>query len=326
MATNTLLLIYGAVFIGALLFLEGLYFLVVDLRGPTTAVNRRLRLHAAGLTREAALLKLRRRRLGDEQGLAGLISEIPGYGQLDDLLTRGGLRLSVRQALGIFVLCGIGFFLVLTILAGASRGPAGVFATMLGIGIPLLVFQRIARHRINKIMTQLPESIDMIVRSLHAGHPVTTALGLVSEEAKDPIGTEFGITVDEMTYGLDLNDALLNMCERIPVREVHFMAVAVRLQHTTGGNLAETLSTLSRVIRERRRMRDKIKALSAEGRMSAMVLSGLPFIVGGGLFLMSPKYYSGIPSDIVLTVAMGTSFLMLLFGIFLMFRVVNFRV
>ena len=327
MATNTLLLIYGAVFIGALLFLEGLYFLIIDLRGQSAkAVNRRLRLLAAGLTREAALLKLRRRRSGDEQGFAKLISEIPGYEPLDRLLTRGGLTLSVRQAMGIFLLCGIGLFPVLMILTRVPRWGAVILAAIIGVGIPLFVFHLIAKHRINKILEQLSDAIDMIVRSLHAGHPVATALGLVSEEAKDPIGTEFGITVDEMTYGLDLNDALLNLCDRIPLREVHFLAVAVRLQHTTGGNLAETLSTLSRVIRERRRMRDKIKALSAEGRMSAAVLSGLPFIVGGGLFLMSPAYYGGIPGDIVLTIAMGTAFLMLLFGIFLMFRVVNFRV
>lgn len=327
MATNILLLIYGAVFIGALLLLEGLYFLIIDLRGSSTvAVNRRLRLHAAGLTREAALTKLRRRRPGDDRGLAGLARELPGFGSLDRLLAQGGLRLSVRQAVVIFVLCSIGLFLVLTVLLGVSRWPGGFAAILLGVGIPLFVFRRIAARRINKMLEQLPDAIDMIVRSLHAGHPVATALSLVSEEAKDPIGTEFGITVDEMTYGLDLNDALLNMCERIPVREVHFMAVAVRLQHTTGGNLAETLGVLSKVIRERRRMRDKIKALSAEGRMSAAVLAGLPFVVGGGLFLMSPAYYSGIPGDVVLTVAMGTALLALLFGIFLMYRVVNFRV
>jgi len=327
MATNTLLLIYAVVFIGALLLLEGLFYLVVDLRGRSVvAVNRRLRLHAAGLTREAALHKLRRRRSGDDQGWAGLIREIPGYEPLDRLLIRGGINMSVRQVIAIFVLSAVGLFLVLTVFFSVSRWPAVILAAALGVGIPVFVFHRVARYRINKLLEQLPDAIDMIVRSLHAGHPVTTALGLVSEEAKDPIGTEFGITVDEMTYGLDLNDALLNMCERIPVREVHFMAVAVRLQHTTGGNLAETLSVLSKVIRERRRMREKIKALSAEGRLSAMVLAGLPFVVGGGLFLMSPKYYSGIPSDIVLTVAMGTAFFMLLFGIFLMFRVVNFRV
>lgn len=325
--TTTTLLIYGAVFIGALLFLEGLYFLMVDLRGRSTmAVNRRLRLHAAGLTREAALGKLRRKGSGDARGLTALIQEIPGYRAVDHILTQGGLRLSVGQATAIFACCGIGFFLVLTIFSGLSRWPAVALAAFLGVGIPLFVFQRIAAHRINKLMAQLPDAIDMIVRSLHAGHPVATALGLVAEEAKDPIGTEFGITVDEMTYGLDLSDALLNLCDRVPIREVHFMAVAVRLQHVTGGDLAETLTILSRVIRERRRMRDKIKALSAEGRLSAAVLTGLPFVVGGGLYLMSPKYYSGIPGDIVLTVAMGIAFLMLLFGIFLMFRVVNFRV
>jgi tight adherence protein B len=326
MTTNALLLIYAAVFIGALLFLEGLFYLVLDLRGRSTlAVNRRLRLHAAGMTREAALAKLRRRRVGEGR-LAAAIRALPGYGPLDNLLARAGLRLSVGQSIGLFGCCGLFIFVVLTVLTSAPPWSALLLAALLGAGIPLFVFHRIARHRLKKLLEQLPDGIDMIVRSLHAGHPVATALDLVSEEAKDPIGTEFGITVDEMTYGLDLNDALLNLCDRVPIREVHFMAVAVRLQHVTGGNLAETLSVLSRVIRERRRMRDKIKALSAEGRLSAMVLAGLPFVVGGAIFVMSPKYYSGVGSDIVLTIAMGTSFLMLLFGIFLMFRVVNFRV
>jgi tight adherence protein B len=327
MPTDILLLIYIAVFIGALLFLEGLYFLVIDLHGRSArAVNRRLRMHARGLSREAALVKLRRRGTGDARGLAALLRDIPGYNALDSVLAQSGLQLSPGQAIGVFACCGIAFFLMLTIFTQVSRVPGAAFSAIFGIGVPLLVFYRIGRYRLNKILVQLPDAIDMIVRSLHAGHPVTTALGLVSEEAKDPIGTEFGITVDEMTYGLDLDDALLNMCERLPIREVHFMAVAVRLQHTTGGNLAETLSALARVIRDRRRMRDKIKALSAEGRISATVLSGLPIFVGGGIYLMSPKYYSGIPGDIVLTVAMGVAWLMLLLGIFMLFRVVNFRV
>jgi tight adherence protein B len=327
MATSSLLLIYGAVFIGALLFLEGLFYLIIDLRGRTTvAANRRLRLLAAGLSREAALLKLRRQRPGGEGQLAAMLRQIPGHDALDHLLTRSGVRLSVGQTVGMLVCLSIGFFLVLSIFAGFSRWSAAFLALFLGIGAPVFIMLRIAAHRIHKLLMQLPDAIDMIVRALHAGHPVTNSLSLVAEEAKDPIGTEFGITCDEMTYGLDLNDAILNLCDRVPVPELHFMAVAVRLQHTTGGDLAETLTVLSRVIRERRRMHDKVKALSAEGRMSAAVLAALPFFIGGGIFLLNRNYYSGIGSDLVLTVAMAVPFLMLLFGIFLMFRVVNFRV
>jgi tight adherence protein B len=327
MPSNTLLLVYGAVFIGALLFLEGLFYLIVDVRGRSSAAaNRRLRLHAAGVTGEAALLRLRRGRRGNEGALAVATRSIPGYEALDRLLARAGLQISVGREIAIFFGLCLGLFLVFSIFGRVSQTSAAVLATGFGIGLPLLILHRIARHRINKIRAQLPDAIEMIVRSLHAGHPISAALGLVAQEARDPIGTEFGITYDEMTYGLDLGDALGNLSDRVALREVHFMVVAVRLQHSTGGNLAETLSILARVVRERQRMRDKIKALSAEGRMSAVVLSVLPVVVGGGLYLMNPKYYAGIPSDVPLTVGMGTALFLLLFGIFVMFRVVNFRV
>src|SRR5690242_9913101 len=124
MATSSLLLIYGAVFIGALLFLEGLFYLIIDLRGRTTvAANRRLRLLAAGLSREAALLKLRRQRPGGEGGLAAMLRQIPGHDALDHLLARGGVRLSVGQAVGVFACLSIGFFLVLSMFGGFSRWP-----------------------------------------------------------------------------------------------------------------------------------------------------------------------------------------------------------
>ena len=327
MNTNLLLLIYGAVFIGALLFLEGLFYLIVDLRGGTTVLaNRRLRLLASGMSREAALVKLRRQAPREARGMAAILPYIPGYNALDRILTTGGIRLSGEQAVLIFACLYMGFFLVLSIFVHLSTVTAALLALFLGIGAPAFVIVRIAAHRLKKLLAQLPDAIDMIVRSLRAGHPVSNSLSLVAEEAKDPIGTEFGITCDEMTYGLDFNDALLNLCDRVPVREVHFMAVAVRLQHSTGGDLAETLGVLSRVIRERGRMRDKIKALSGEGRMSAYVLSGLPFFIGGGLYLLNRNYYAGVGTDLVLTVAMAVPFLMMLFGIFMMFRIVNIRV
>ena len=327
MGFNLLYVIYAAVFIGALLFLEGLFYLLLDFRSRSNAAkNRRLRLLATGLSGEAALMRLRRRRAGEEGNLAALARNIPGYDELDRLLGRAGLQISVGRVLLMIAGITVALFVALFVLRKGADSTTVLLSVLVGVGAPLLIVMRMARYRLNKLNEQLPDAIDMIVRSLHAGHPVSAAFSLVAQEAKDPIGTEFGITYDEMTYGLDLTDALTNLSERVPLRELHFMVVSVRLQHSTGGNLAETLSVLSSVIRERRRMRDKIRALSAEGRASALVLTLLPFVVGTGMKLMAPDYYAAIPSDLVLTVAMGLSFLLLAIGIALMYRVVNFRV
>ena len=324
MTTNTLILVYGAIFLGALLFVEGLYYLIRDIRGD--AVNRRLRLHAMGVTGEAALLKLRRRGAGVVSGVEAFLYNFPGVPELDRLLGRAGSQMSVARAIALSLLLSAGAFIVLRAVVQTSIGAAVVLALLIGMGLPLLILWRVVRHRLRKIEKQLPDAIDMMVRSLHAGHPVATALGLVSREAGDPIGTEFGIVFDEMTYGLDLGDALQNLADRVPLRELHFMTVSIRLQHTTGGNLAETLAALSQVIRERARLRDKVKALSAEGRLSAYILAALPFIVGGGIYLMNPRYYGGMPEDLVLTAGMATALTMLVSGIVIMFRIVNFRV
>ena len=151
-------------------------------------------------------------------------------------------------------------------------------------------------------------------------------MNLVTREMPDPIGTEFGIAVDEMTYGLDLRDALENLGDRVDVKDFQYVVVSISIQHDTGGNLAEVLSGLSKVIRDRFKLFRKIKALSGEGRMSAIVLSLLPFVTFAVIFSISPRFYTRVfPDPLFLPIA-GGGFAMMLVGIFIMYRMVNFRV
>jgi tight adherence protein B len=199
-------------------------------------------------------------------------------------------------------------------------------AVAVGFILPVLVLM-LKRHLRWKAMTaQLPDAIDIMVRSLKAGHPVATSINMVAKETRDPLATEFGLVVDEMTYGLNLETALSNMARRAGVGDLRFLVVAVTVQVDVGGNLAEILSSLSRVIRERSKMRAKIRALSAEGRFSAILLTILPFALIGVINIVAPTYYTAVKDDPAFWPVLGFGFVLMLMGVIVMQRMVNFRV
>ena len=166
----------------------------------------------------------------------------------------------------------------------------------------------------------------MIVRSLRAGHPTTVAIALVSREMPDPIGTEFGIVSDEITFGLSLEQAVRKLSERVGFEGLHLLSVSLSIQAKTGGNLTEILSNLSSVLRERRKLRLKIKALSAEGRISAWVISLFPVFMFGILMLIAPTYYGGVWDSPILMPVFIVFGLWALLGDFIMYRMVNFDI
>ena len=164
-----------------------------------------------------------------------------------------------------------------------------------------------------------------MVRSMRAGHPVSVAVTLVARELSDPIGTEFGMVADEMTYGLDLEAALQNMCMRVGQQDLPFVLVAISIQSRTGGNLAEVLSNLSRVIRDRFKLRRRVKAMSAEGRMSAGALSLIPLLVFLAVNLLAPGFYGDIKHDPLIPPVATITFLIWAMGICIIYRLVNFK-
>jgi tight adherence protein B len=168
---------------------------------------------------------------------------------------------------------------------------------LVGAGIPMLIFQFRANRMRKKIEDQFPLALDVFVRGLRAGHPIAAALDLLTVEMPDPIGSQFGIVVDEVTYGADLRDALSAMADRWDLDDMRMFVVSLSVQNETGGNLAEILENLTQVIRERASMMRKVRALSSEGRMTAAMLTALPVIAFTLLFIGNPKFYLDVADD-----------------------------
>jgi tight adherence protein B len=190
----------------------------------------------------------------------------------------------------------------------------------------LVVVLKILRaRRVAKFSEQLPEVIDVIVRSLKAGHPLTVSLALVAREMPSPAGPEFRLTSDEITYGREIRTALENLYQRVGYVDLRFLVAAISIQHQTGGNLGEILGRLSKLLRDRFRLRRKIHSLSSEGRFSAIALSLLPFVLYLVLSVTSPGYFGEVWGHPVLTLAFGLGAILLAIGNFVMYKMVNFK-
>ena len=212
------------------------------------------------------------------------------------------------------------FVFTQNLLSGVAAAAAS------GILLPLLALLYLRRKRRNKFAALLPDAVDVLVRSLRAGHPLPIAISMVGREMSDPIGTEFGMTADEMTYGLDLETAMNNMNSRVGQDDLALLTVAVSIQAKTGGNLAEILSNLSKVLRARFKMRRRIKAVSAEGRISAIGLSILPFLVFGILSAVAPDFYGDVWHEPITQKILAFAVGLMSVGNIIMFRMVNFRI
>jgi tight adherence protein B len=191
---------------------------------------------------------------------------------------------------------------------------------------PYIGLRMLRGRRQKRFGLQFPDAIDIIVRSLRAGHPVPIAVSMVSREMPDPIGTEFGLVADEVTYGADLETAMRNLYFRVGQDDLPLFVTAVAIQGTTGGNLGEILQNLSTVIRQRFKMRRKVKALAAEGRMSAIMLSSLPIGVFFMIHLVSPDFYGSVWQFDLTKMILAAAGAWMLIGNFAMYRMVNFRI
>ena len=170
--------------------------------------------------------------------------------------------------------------------------PAG--ALLVGIGGPIFYLRFMAAKRAKALGFQLPQALEIIVRSLEAGHPVPTAINLVGREMSDPIGSEFGMAADEIAYGATMEQAIGRMAERCQHPDIDLFAATVRLQERAGGNLTGLLKLNANTVRERHKMRLKIKAASSEGRASAMILTSAPFVAMGFILISSPHFYGDV--------------------------------
>src|SRR6266446_3872432 len=284
--TTTLITICAA--ISVVLFAEAVYLLGFSTASYRSRVNRRLKLSSNQSDREAILIQLRRERGLTSQGMLRFGVQWFNRLMLESGMTRGALTLAL-----IALVAGGGAFAgVIKIRGEMTEASAAGLVAGLALPFAALLFMRKRRH--GKFAAQFPDAMDIIVRSLRAGHPVPVAVGLVAQEMPDPIGTEFGIAADEITYGADVETAMRNLYFRVGQEDLPLFVTAVAIQGSTGGNLSEILSNLSSVIRQRFKMRRKIKALTAEGRFSAIILSGLPIVMFLVLQVMAPDFYGSV--------------------------------
>ena len=313
-----------------------LYFIYVLAAASVILAGESFYLSFAGRRARAGAINRRLKRLGEEttaeQSLQGLLQErgLTGSGDfsfgaigLNRLYTQSGITGNPLAFAAVFLFAGLSLALVMALLLDFSVTVAVIVFLLVGFALPILVLRRARNKRIQKFATQLPDALDMIVRSLRAGHPTTVAIGLVAREMPDPLGTEFGIVSDEITFGLSLEQAVRKLSERVGFEGLHLLSVSLSIQSKTGGNLTEILSNLSSVLRERRKMRLKIRALSAEGRVSAWIISLFPVFMFCILYFIAPTFYGDVwDSPLILPVFLIFGSWALL-GDFIMYRMVN---
>jgi tight adherence protein B len=313
-------LIYILVAASAALFAEGVYLLCTAGASYRKNVNRRLKLMHDQPDRESILIQLRR-----ERGLTSAGNYRLHFLNLNQLLLQSGLtmgigRLVTLAAIGAAIAFAAGVVLRGSILQGL------LMALFCGLILPVMVLRFLRARRQKQFGAQFADGLDIIVRSLKAGHPVPVAISMLGREMPDPIGSEFGIVADEITYGATLETALRSLYFRIGQDDLPLFVTAVSIQGTTGGNLGEILQNLSSVIRERFKMRRKIRALASEGRASALILSALPI----GIFLLiqmvTPEFYASVWDEDITKKTLAMAGCWMGVGNFIMYRLVNFRI
>jgi tight adherence protein B len=320
MLDNPIYLIWLFVAVSAGLAFEAIYLLCFSTASYRSQINRRLQLSKDRTDRESVLVELRR-----ERGLTGGGNYRLSFLALNRLILQSGLTLGVTR---LFVIVGIGSVLAFGAVMVWRRDvfEAGGVALFCATALPLFVLRWLRGRRQNKFAAQFPDALDIITRSLRAGHPVPIAVNMVAREMPDPIGSEFGIVTDEITYGADMETAMRSLYARIGSDDLPLFVTAVAIQGSTGGNLGEILQNLSGVIRERFKMRRKIRALAAEGRASAMILSALPIGMFFIILWMVPDFYGAV-WDIPLTKELvAGAVVWMLVGNTVMLKMVNFKI
>jgi tight adherence protein B len=316
MVNNQLWIIYALFFGAALLGVRALYWLVFRSRTEQKIINRRLAL-SNDLNDPVEVLDVLRR----ERGLGG----VAGLHWLDELVMQTGLKINLtRIAIWLVTLSAL-FYLPLAFWL--KLGPlAIVVAVPAALATGYLMLRLARARRISRFSEQLPEALDIIVRGLRAGHPFRVALGLVARELSDPIGTEFGILTDEISFGLDQQAAVDHLASRVGQEDLTFVSIAINIQSQTGGNLGEILQGLSRVLRQRSKLRLKVRALTSEGRLSGIFMSAMPFILFLVVNLISPGYFAEVRDHPLVAPAVVAGLMLLGIGNFVIYRMVNFKI
>ena len=325
---GVLLAIFASVFVVSQLLLNSMW----ARRAHTAAVNKRLQMLRQGSSREQIMAQLRKNAPSQHPNLPSFLAG--PYENLQRTIMASALPVTPSQ--GLLLMAGA-FVLLTSVMLFAIAG-AGfpinygtllltfALAFCITFAIPMLVLSFIGQRRRKRIEQQFPVALDIFVRALRAGHPIASAIDLLTKEMEDPIGSEFGLISDEVAYGAELNDALSGMAERWNLDDMRMFVVSLSVQNETGGNLAEILENLTEVIRARSSLYMKVRALSSEGRMTGWMLTALPIVAFVGLFMVNPGFYLSVAQDSMFIIGAVILGVMYLTGFFMIRRMIDIKV
>ena len=322
---TAMLLILVVAFVAVVAALEGAWMLWNDTRGPQVRrLRQRVRAISAGGHGQAQAALLKRRLAHEGSWLERLALALPHSASLDRWIEQAGPETPASRLLGTSLAAG-----ALTLLGALALGApvrAALAGTVLVAALPLLWLAWRRARRLATLRAQLPDAVDLMARSLRAGHALPAALQMVGEESPEPLAEEFRITHDELNFGLGLDEALRNLATRVPGDDMRFLVIAVLLQRETGGNLAQLLSNIAQLVRARMRLLGKVRVLAAEGKFSAWILALMPLVVGAMLAAINPGFMALLWRDPIGVTLIQACLVLYTVGVLWITRVVRLRV
>lgn len=283
-------LIYVLIFVAVVAIVQGLYLVAFGKSiSLDSRVSRRLQLMQKNSNREEVLEQLRKE-MSQHMASRG----IPLYSLLADKAQKANIAFSPKQLVMIMAAMVAVAYVGLTVGTEASPAVRAVIAVVMGVGGVYFWVARLAKKRVSLMEEQLADAVELMVRSLRVGHPFASAIGIVAKEVPDPLGTEFGLIADEAAYGRNVADALKAFAERMDNQDLRFLAVAVAIQQQSGGNLAEILEGLSKVVRARYKLFRRVRAITAEAKWSGGFLSAFPLGALVAINMVDPEYYAEV--------------------------------
>ena len=240
-------------------------------------------------------------------------------------LRRAGLKISKTTFILMSIVCGVVFALI-GFIVKVSPILIGLLAIVGAIGVPRFVLSYLAKRRMTAFVMELPDAVDMVVRGIKAGLPLNDGLKMVASEAKEPLASEFRNVVETQQLGVPMSDAIQKLSENMPMPETNFLATVISIQQTSGGSLSEALGNLSKILRERRKMKAKVKAISSEAKASAGIIGSLPVVVTVIVHIISPDYIGRLFTNSTGHLILGIGFLMMFTGSMVMRKMINFDI
>ncbi|CUI06894.1 type II secretion system F family protein [Massilia antarctica] len=313
------------VFIAVVLLFEGLYLMWKTYKGPQAKkIERRLKALSAAGDSSAQSHLLRARMMSELPPFQRLLLRLPRAHQLDRYLLQANLDWTVSVLLLGCVALGVASFLLVTALLHQPFVLGALVCAALA-WLPLVYVQRRRYRRLKKLEQQLPDALDLLARALRAGHAFGAGLQMIGGEMADPIASEFRMVHDEINFGVSLEQALGNLSVRVPITDLRYFVVAVLIQRDSGGNLTEVLTNLSRLIRQRLKLFWHVRVLSAEGRLSAWLLSLLPFAIGALMSVFNPDFMAPLWTDPLGQSLVRGMLISMAFGIMLLRHIIRIR-